>query len=344
MKTTLLTLSLLIIFNVSTANQYNSVIQKDESYKVSEIIKSVEYSEWINSGAIYDCSEPLPELSTIYFGTPVEQNFECSQDQTRVKSYYNTESLTGEKNLVKTEVEIQTYTTEESIDDVGTFLAASCNEILNSQGSIGNGEYQIMLNSNPVDVYCDMEADGGGWTLVLGVGTEYNKTNSFWNGVDQNDGKQTHYKNYSFSSSISANIIKHLPFQTLKFVIDDNAAIHSSQTISSFSDKNATRENFSGLSWDYVENNGYTAAYFLLGKRDGTISFSDYPGKGLGVHGRATSRGNYYGTQHVRYTGKEKCGNVEFCTYSHNYTSSASLGRSYHRGINGIVISGLFFK
>lgn len=45
-------------------------------------------------------------------------------------------------------------------------LYSSCKEILTNTPNSSSGIYKILINSEEIDVKCDMETDGGGWTLV----------------------------------------------------------------------------------------------------------------------------------------------------------------------------------
>lgn len=126
-----------------------------------------EYSEWTNVEDVYDCEDWSPLTSDVYTGTNFTQNRSCKQKQERDKDVYNvwydgSETTDNDNSLVEENV----ISVAETNDTTGTFIAKSCKEILNSQGSTGDGLYTINLDSTNRSVFCDMTTDGGGWTVV----------------------------------------------------------------------------------------------------------------------------------------------------------------------------------
>lgn len=222
----------------------------------------------------------------------------------------------------------------------------SCLDILNNNSDAQTGIYNIVLNREIFSAYCDMETQGGGWTLILSTGTEYPRSHSFWDGVDPDDGQSTTYNGYTISSTNSSKLLKYLKFNDLMFDYYNNWYVHNSSTFTTFSDKKTNLTPFSNLTWNTdVETGGYTNAYYLLGRNIGYEAWDDYFYVGIGLTGRATSRAVTYGTSHARFSGTVNCGRTESCLYVDNYTSHATLGHSKHRYVSGKDgISGLFFR
>tara|TARA_Y100001960_G_scaffold204657_1_gene213772 strand:- start:9900 stop:10949 length:1050 start_codon:yes stop_codon:yes gene_type:complete len=134
----------------------------DKTYLPDQFTQVIEYTEWVDKGA-KTCSFDK-ETSDYYFGVPFEQTENCSQEQERTKTTTNT--YKGGKEEVIVEKETKTLNTTSKNNVLGSHLERSCLNILNNGYSSGNGTYHIKPNTESVETYCDMNTDGGGWTMV----------------------------------------------------------------------------------------------------------------------------------------------------------------------------------
>lgn len=146
------------------ASEYVTIIDGfDESYKQDNFTKTITYTNWTNVGSEYDCVNDIEE-SDVYYSKTENQNTDCKQNQTREKittTVYESGSVNEER-----ETENQTITNTYNQIITGTHLEKTCKLIQNNNYSEGTGVYSIQPNSNIIEVYCDMDTDGGGWTMV----------------------------------------------------------------------------------------------------------------------------------------------------------------------------------
>lgn len=71
------------------------------------------------------------------------------------------------KDVYNGRIVIQKYTDTELKEQVELSIR-SCQAILESGNSIGDGDYEIQKNGVKSTVYCDMTTAGGGWTRYIG--------------------------------------------------------------------------------------------------------------------------------------------------------------------------------
>ena len=94
-----------------------------------------------------------------------------------------------ENNLVEKKFANPKFRTPVSSQSSSIPLLSSCKEILDGGYSTGSGVYTIRINGTTFDAYCNMVADGGGWTLIgskinnsIHVWT-YNNRSLLWNNI-----------------------------------------------------------------------------------------------------------------------------------------------------------------
>jgi hypothetical protein len=178
MKIKILSLSIASLCFAANADDFVNIIStNNNSYLFNDYTVFTSYTEWTDVGSEKNCNYDKVE-SDFYYGVSYNQTKSCEQDQTRTK----TVTKTYRDGTVETEVTNENHTIEvvSNQNIIGTHLENSCQNILSNNYSEGDGAYHINLNSNPVEVYCDMTNENGGWTLVRRI------SGSAWNGFSDN--------------------------------------------------------------------------------------------------------------------------------------------------------------
>ena len=150
-KQSLLTLSILGCLSVGATN-YNALITKEHS-------KFEETTAYLPTGEII-CSMATPLTSEVYKDTSF------NQEQSDCSEIYRNEDGQEKSNPVEDRTE----------ELLGTLVLNSCKSILDNNHSRGNGIYAINIDSE-YEAFCEMNIDGGGWTLVA---SKADDGNHYW--------------------------------------------------------------------------------------------------------------------------------------------------------------------
>lgn len=186
MKKSLIAVALCSI-TISYATNYVVLVDQNQNqYEVGDITSGTfeEYTNWLaisTSNCTYE-NNWTPE--DVYNNTSYEKKSICDEIQERDKNTYTYKN--GQKVLISTEKEsrsVQDYPRTENL--IGTKKVKTCLEVLNSHGSVGNGNYILTVNNSDFSGYCDMS--NGGWTLAMHLKNSGQLSNgsmnrdNFWN-------------------------------------------------------------------------------------------------------------------------------------------------------------------
>ncbi|XP_028416056.1 uncharacterized protein LOC114539640 isoform X1 [Dendronephthya gigantea] len=95
----------------------------------------------------------------------------------------------------------------------------SCLDILQrtERASLGNGEYWVLLDNKPLNVYCDMKADGGGWTLVNNLVQNGSKEMDWFLANDYRRISEYKNKNLALSTYALRDLRSKMSFNQIRF-------------------------------------------------------------------------------------------------------------------------------
>ena len=215
----------------------------------------------------------------------------------------------------------------------GVFRSAA--EILAANPSATSGIYSIQPDPNKpaFDAYCDMETDGGGWTLVLSGGdVEIDYDSTFWDGTGDSNINYP-FSGSTFNTSDSETILGSLEFTELRAKWGDQVETHVSNATSTFAQKKAagtTWQQGSGgytFSWNLTDRDGYSYGNFLLGYRGAVAGYGDYNYFYIGgnPYGYTT-----FGHQFIYQNSNDTCGLSNWCR-DPNYSRGHTIARTGHR-------------
>ncbi len=164
MKKTILSLTITTSCLVFASN-FNVIIgSEDVNYEVGGFTDRIEDNGWTNKG-LEDCSFDIIE-SDLYYNKKENQTETCNQEQektiTKIRTYES-----GKEEVVYEKKEYQTLKTTSVSEITGTHLEPSCKAALSFDSTLSTGVQQLSHNTGNYEAYCDMDKDGGGWTMLV---------------------------------------------------------------------------------------------------------------------------------------------------------------------------------
>lgn len=147
MKKGRLTLSAILLSSLTaTATNYVVIIDQENNNYTNG------WTNWYNVNTEYDCNNYSPLASDIDKGVEFDQTYDCKQDQERTKG---------------SDSETRTIIINHTKKEIGTHEYQTCLDWKNA-GHNTDGMYNINPTGNQeISAYCDMNTQGGGWTLVF---------------------------------------------------------------------------------------------------------------------------------------------------------------------------------
>lgn len=165
LKVKLLTISLLSSFTYAETNDFVIIVNKNNSEYEMDIhfVDKTEVTPWVVVSE--DCTSDIVK-EDLYYGKTGTQNTTCDKTEERTTTVTR-EYSTGRTEIIKEETESKTTTEIKApVTITGSHLEASCKDALAFDSTLITQRYTIKVpNEGNVRVTCDMDTNGGGWTV-----------------------------------------------------------------------------------------------------------------------------------------------------------------------------------